>query len=271
MREAQCRAMCGTLATMSGSGDAARWQERVAAILDVARDLRAAGPQPQGRPFFGLDHRTGTPLRLIDDLATRGIFRKYEHVLDLGAGLGATTRYLTSRLGCTATATARLPGEAAAGRLLTARAALDWQVFHTVADASRLPFVEAAFTHVWVVDVLPALGPSDQVLGEAFRVLRPGGHLGIQEFALRRDDAVFARGGFVARDTRYEQLDHAGFLEIVGRDVDIAGPAVNAEVGWSQLARRLGSEDPIVRERQTIAEAFATGTLGIVQLTARRP
>src|SRR6185436_5858480 len=148
---------------MSVSGDAERWQERVAAILDVARDLRAAGPLPQGRPFFGLDHRTGTPLRLIDDLATRGIFRKYEHVLDLGAGLGATTRYLTSRLGCTATATATRPDQAAAGRVLTARAALDWQVFHTVADPTRLPFAEAAFTHVWVVDVLPALGPTNRV------------------------------------------------------------------------------------------------------------
>ena len=255
---------------MSGADDDARWRARSDAIVDVARGLGDAGPPPRGQPFFGLDHRTGTPLALVEDLATRGIFRKYEHVLDLGGGLGAGTRYLASRLGCTATATTRLPAEASAGRTLTRRAALDWQVFHTVADAARLPFAEAAFTHVWILDVLPALGPSTQVLAEAFRVLRPGGHLGVQDLALRSDDASFAARGMVRADVRHAELANAGFLEIVRRDVD-ARRDTGAQTGWSRLVRRLGENDALVRERTAIEHALDCGTLGLVQLTARRP
>jgi len=73
---------------MAGSGDGTRWAERAAALVDVVREVAATGPPPKGRPFFGLDHRSGTALELVEDLATRGIFRKYEHVLDLGGGLG---------------------------------------------------------------------------------------------------------------------------------------------------------------------------------------
>src|SRR5262249_58195732 len=115
---------------MGDVDDPGAWAARAAAIVEVARAAAAAGPAARGRPFFALDHRSPTPLELVDDLASRGIFRKYEHVLDLGGGLGATTRHLATRLGCTATATARSSAEAAAGRLLTCRAALDWQVFH---------------------------------------------------------------------------------------------------------------------------------------------
>src|SRR5262245_6205825 len=104
------------------------WKQRASVVADVARALAASAPPSRGLPFFGLDHPSGTPLSLLDALAARGIFRKYEHVLDLGGGLGASARYLAARLGCTATATARLPEEAAAAASLTARAGLDWQV-----------------------------------------------------------------------------------------------------------------------------------------------
>lgn len=255
---------------MAGSGDRT-WSERAAALIDVVREVSAAGPPPKGRPFFGLDHRSGTALELVEDLATRGIFRKYEHVLDLGGGLGATTRYLASRLGCTATATAADPAEASAGRLLTSRAALDWQVMHAVADPVRLPFREAAFTHVWVLEVLGTLGPSDRVLAEAFRVLRPGGHLGVQEIVVRGD--VVPSQGFVRPETRRDELERAGFLEVVRRDV-VGGTAAESrrdDAAWARLVRRLGADDAFVRERQARREGFVTGWLGLVQLTARRP
>lgn len=248
----------------------ARWAERATAMIDVAREATASGPPSRGAPFFGLDHPSGTPFGTIDGLATRGIFRKYEHVLDLGAGLGATSRYLTTRLGCTATATAASPAEARAGRLLTARAGLDWQVGHVAADPNRLPFAEAAFTHVWVVEALPGLGPASRVLDEAFRVLRPGGHLCIQEIALRAADSPLAKRGHVTTDVRREQLECAGFVEVVERAAPEAR-SPDTDVVWNRLARRLGPGDAFIAERLRVATALATRQALLVQLTARRP
>jgi SAM-dependent methyltransferase len=254
---------------MAADDETARWRARGEAIVEVARGLAKAGPPPRARPFFDLDHRSGTPLVAVEDLATRGIFRKYEHVLDLGGGLGATTRYLASRLHCTATATAACTAEAVTGRMLTARAALDWQVFHVAADATRLPFAEAACTHVWIVDVLPSLGPSDAVLAEAFRVLRPGGHLGVQDLSLRDDDASLASRGFVDERVREADLARAGLLEIVLRRVEV--PHTPEQNAWDRLTARLADGDAMVGERAMIQRALARGALALVQLTARRP
>jgi SAM-dependent methyltransferase len=254
---------------MSESEDA-RWAERAAAIVEVAREAAVAEPAPRGAPFFGVDHRSGTPFGTIEDLATRGIFRKYEHVLDLGAGLGATSRYLITRLGCSATATASSPAEARAGQLLTTRAGLDWHVAHAVADPARLPFSEAAFTHVWVVEALPVLGTTADVLAEAFRVLRPGGHLGVQEIVLRGQDAALAERGYVGDDVRRAQMEVAGFVEVVQRDVP-AAHATESDAVWNRLVRRLGPADTFVTERVRIGDALAGRRAGLVQLTARRP
>jgi SAM-dependent methyltransferase len=245
-----------------------RWAARAAAIVDVARSVGAVRPARPGHPFFGIDH-AGPPLELVDELATRGIFRKYEHVLDLGGGLGATTRYMAARLGCTATATARTEPEAAAARLLTQRAGLDWQVFHTAADATRLPFAEAAFTHVWIVEALPSIGPTERVLAEAFRVLRPGGHLGIQDLVATQGSRSPAGVGDAGM--RHAELDRAGFLEIVCRDVDVPTDPAQGRAAWEQLARRLGPDDAYVRRREELDAALTAGTVAVLQLTGRRP
>jgi ubiquinone/menaquinone biosynthesis C-methylase UbiE len=220
-------------------------------------------------PFFGIDRDSPTPLDRIEDLAARGIFRKYEHVLDLGGGLGATTRYLTSRLGCTATVTASCTAEAAAGRTLTERAGLDWQVFHVAAEATRLPCATAAFTHVWIIESLSRLGPVARVLGEAFRVLRPGGHCGVQELVARRPH----RDGFVDADVRRSDLERAGFLEVETRHVEfgVAPGAAQGDAAWGHLTKRLGATNLHVEARRRIREGLSSGALGLVQLTARRP
>ena len=268
MSNARSHAICGTVRRRMCS-----WTDVTAAILDIVRAAGAVAPPPRGVPFLSLDHPTGTPLALVEDLATRGIFRKYEHVLDLGGGLGAATRYMTTRLGCTATATARTCDEAAAGRVLTERARLEWQVHHAVADPVKLPFATAAFTHVWVLETLPTLGASTRVLVEAHRVLRPGGHLAVQEIALRTDDPTLACRGFVDAGVRQRELVAAGFVEIARRDVDVGRQTTTSrhDAGWTRLAARLGASHPFVQARQLVAEALASGRAGITQLTARRP
>src|SRR2546428_13907959 len=70
-----------------------------AAIETLVRAHKAATPAPRGLQYLGLERASGTGFHLLDALAARGIFRKSELVLDLGAGLGGTSRWLPARLG----------------------------------------------------------------------------------------------------------------------------------------------------------------------------
>src|SRR5438477_10459483 len=144
---------------------------RLAELVDeLVRAHRRAVPAPRGLPYLGLDHASGTPLRLLEDLAARGIFRKYELVLDLGAGLGGTSRWLAARLGCEVVGTTASHAEADAGEALTRRAGLSAQVRLVPADAAALPFRAAHFTTVWIIEHLTRLPVPTASLCTAHRV-----------------------------------------------------------------------------------------------------
>ena len=53
-----------------------------ALLLDLVRGLTASTPPPRGLPYLGLEPASGTGFHLLDALSARGIFRKYELVLD---------------------------------------------------------------------------------------------------------------------------------------------------------------------------------------------
>src|SRR5262245_42245367 len=119
------------------------------AIDELVREHRATSPPPRGLPYLGLESVTGTAFHLLDALAARGIFRKYELVLDLGAGLGATSRWLAARLGCEVVGTTADETEAAAAWRLTRGAGVAAQVRHVAAHPAALPFTAGRYTHVW--------------------------------------------------------------------------------------------------------------------------
>src|SRR5436309_3324428 len=95
-----------------------------AAIETLVRAHKTAAPAPRGLAYLGLEGASGTGFHLLDALAARGICRKYEFVLDVGAGLGGTSRWLAGRLRCEVVGTAASRAEAEAGASLTRRAGL---------------------------------------------------------------------------------------------------------------------------------------------------
>lgn len=250
-----------------------------ALIQEIARALVAGAPAPRALPYLGLDHTSGTGFHLLDGLSARGIFRKYELVLDLGGGLGATARWLAGRLGCTAVVTTPNVHATAAGRVLTRRATLQAQVHHVCAGSGALPFADACFTHVWLVETLPQLDDAAAALAEAWRVVRPGGYLAMQEI-VAPDPArapVLEGWHFATLDARRDALRSTGFVDLDEEPVTELGErSARVVAARARLHARLeASTDAelraVARERAVLAAALDDGCVRLVQVVARRP
>jgi SAM-dependent methyltransferase len=250
-----------------------------ATIEELTRRLTAAAPAPRGLPYLGLERPSGSGVQLLEALSTHGIFRKYELVLDLGGGLGATARWLAGRLGCTASVTTPDADAAAAGRVLTRRAALQTRVHHVCARTGALPFADARFTHVWLVETLPQVGNAPAALAEAWRVVRPGGYLAMQEL-VAPDPAkapVLEGWRFATLDARREALRGAGFVDLDEQPVaEIGERSARMVAARARLHTRLqastdGALREVARERAVLAAALDDGSVRLIQIVARRP
>jgi len=206
-----------------GYGDAAL-DILIEAIEVVSRELGRSVPAPRGAPFYALEYAPGD-LTPLDVLCLRGIFRKYEHALHIGAGLGAPARWWATHFGCSVVGVDWAPGRARAAARLTARGGLAAQVRFVAADAAALPLRARFFTHVWASDALRMMSDPTAALHEAWRVLRPGAHFGLHV-------GVGAAGARSPADW-CERLAAARFVDVSWQPA--ADPRVSQVV---QVARR---------------------------------
>lgn len=237
-------------------------------IQEIVRPLAAATPAPRALPFLGLDHPSGTSLRLLERLAARGIFRKYEQVLDLGTRFGAVSRWVAGQLGGEAVSATGSAADAEAAMQLTRRAGVRQHVRTVAAHAARLPFADARFTHVWAVEAVAAFTAPD-AMREAWRVVRPGGWLAVQAIVPAHDGA----SSTALRDA----VAAAGFFEL--DVVDVTDGAIERApqliAAREQLDRRLvqqgGGAAEWAASGASVRTALAAGESRMVQLVARRP
>jgi SAM-dependent methyltransferase len=240
-------------------------------IQEVVRPLATATPPPRGLPYLGLDHPSGTALGTLDQLARRGIFRKYELVLDLGTPFGAVSRWLVSRLGGDAVAAVPTVAGARAAAELTRRSPARQRVRCLAGDPTCLPLPAAHFTHVWGIETLSAGPDPAAVLREAFRVVRPGGWLGIQEIV-----PVSATDVPPWQALRAE-IEAVGFFEVDGGDVtaDAIENAPQLRHARARFDAQLGSAGTEARAFAAISQstyhAISSGASRVVQVVARRP
>jgi ubiquinone/menaquinone biosynthesis C-methylase UbiE len=105
------------------------------------------------------------------------------HVLDLGCGLGGSSRYLASACGCSVSAIDLTLEFVELARLLTARCGPSEKIDYRQGSALALPFEAGSFDHVWCHHVTMNIADRKTLAREVARVLRRNGRFSCVEVA----------------------------------------------------------------------------------------
>ncbi len=104
-----------------------------------------------------------------------------KRVLDVGSGVGGTSRCLAREFGCRVTGIDLTDEYCRAAAMLSERIGLAELVDYRQGDATSLPFPDASFDIVWTEHVAMNIPDKPQLYQEMFRVLKPGGALAIYD------------------------------------------------------------------------------------------
>jgi SAM-dependent methyltransferase len=139
-----------------------------------------------------VDHLTLEDLAPVDEFHIRGRAATLElaraagldaakRVLDVGSGVGGTSRCLAKEFGCRVTGIDLTDEYCRAAALLTAKIGLADLVDYRQGDATNLPFTDASFDVVWTEHVAMNVPDKSRLYREMHRVLKPGGTLAIYD------------------------------------------------------------------------------------------
>ena len=196
--------------------------------------LRSQGIDPE--------HPSCEDLHICDQMHARGIdatrdhawqagVRAGMHVLELGCGIGGASRYLAQEMGCQVTAIDLTQECVDVARELTERCGLGGAIDFRQADATDLPFGDAAFDHVWSHNVTMNIREKEKLASEIARVLKSGGRYSCWEVARCAEEepayplpwASDASVSFLATPDDMQAVLERGGLRVVRRvDVNAA-------------------------------------------------
>lgn len=174
-------------------------------------------------------------------------------VLDVGCGVGLTACHLAKKHGCQVTGVDISERMVQRSRERAEREGLGAQVEFRAADAQDLPFPAATFDAV-ITESVTAF-PDDKAISEYARVVRPGGHVGLNESVWLKSPPPPHILAWVAQDVlaNVQPLPAEGWLALLaGAGLqDVTGKAfpidtrdeANALVGrygWPEALRIVG-------------------------------
>jgi SAM-dependent methyltransferase len=104
-----------------------------------------------------------------------------EHVLDVGCGLGGASRFAAQEYGCRVSGIDLTPEYVETGEVLCSWVGLGELITLEQGDATATPYSDGAFDKSYMMHVGMNIPDKRALVSELYRVLRPGGRLGIYD------------------------------------------------------------------------------------------
>jgi ubiquinone/menaquinone biosynthesis C-methylase UbiE len=149
----------------------------LAALEKAGKDMSRLTPEDLA-PIdqFHIRGRTATL-----ELARTAGLDATKRVLDVGSGVGGTSRCLAKEFGCRVTGIDLTDEYCRAATMLSAKTGLAHLVDFRQGDATELPFEDQTFDVVWTEHVAMNIPDKTRLYNEMHRVLTPGGTLAIYD------------------------------------------------------------------------------------------
>lgn len=104
-----------------------------------------------------------------------------DYVLDIGCGLGGASRFAAQKYQCRVTGVDLTPEFVETGRALCGWVGLTDRVTAKQGDATTTPFADGSFDKAYMLHVGMNIADKAALASELYRVLKPGGRLGIYD------------------------------------------------------------------------------------------
>ena len=149
------------------------------------------------------------------------------HALDVGCGIGGTSRFVASRFGCRVTGIDLTPEFVSTGQSLCDWVGLTGQVKLTQGDATAMPFSDESFDAAFMLHVGMNITNKTGLFAEVYRLIKPGAVFGIYDVMQTSDEALTYpvpwsgtpdTSALATREQYIEALGQAGFDLIKVRD-----------------------------------------------------
>lgn len=256
-------------------------------ILAALRE--AYGPDARITPdaLAPLDQFHGRGVAATEALSARLAPKAGDRLLDIGSGIGGPARWMAAHFDCHVTGIDLTRAFCDAAEVLTGACGMSDQVRIVHGSATDLPFPDQSFDRAYSQNVLMNIADKRRFYREAFRVLRPGGLLALDQTALGPNGppsypqpwASVAEASFLAPPKEIRSDSAAAGFEIVTlRDATDEAIAFQEE-----MRRRVQIEGPprlglqvLVGDRfrelmRNSADSLAQRRTSVIQCLLRRP
>lgn len=231
-------------------------------------------------------------LKLIERLAERARIRRGARVLDVGCGVGGSSRWLARNLDCSVSGITISPVQAAMATEQARAEGLEARVNFEVMDANRLDLAPESFDVVWVIECSEHLTDKPRFIEACARVLKPDGALALCAWTATEGDRSAEHARLISEVCRgmlcpslATMEDYTGWMRTSGlQQIEASDVTRRVEKTWelcAALARRpdikllLKVSDArtrsFVKAFDAISHAYVEGAMRYGMFIARKP